>query len=133
MAKHLTDKQKKQIIANYVECQNYSQVARKYNISRNTVKAVVMSDKKIADKCQQKKEQNSVDILEYMESQKKQVCSLLDSYLSAMQDSSKIKRAGVLQLATALGIVIDKYTTTAQNDQALKKLDEVMDKIGCVI
>lgn len=133
MAKHLTDKQKKQIIANYVECQNYSQVARKYNISRNTVKAVVMSDKKIADKCQQKKEQNSVDILEYMESQKKQVCSLLDSYLSAMQDSSKIKRAGVLQLATALGIVIDKYTATAQNDQALKKLDEVMDKIGGVI
>ena len=50
-----------------------------------------------------------------------------------MRDPAKIKRAGVVQLATALGIVIDKYTMTAKNEQAMQKLDEVMEKIGGVI
>ena len=34
------------------------------------------------------------------------------------------------QLATALGIIVDKYTATAQNEQALQKLDALMDKVG---
>ena len=58
---------------------------------------------------------------------------MLDEYLAAMRDPAKIKRAGVVQLATALGIVIDKYTMTAKNEQAMQKLDEVMEKIGGVI
>ena len=68
-----------------------------------------------------------------MESQKADVIKVLDEYITAMRDPVKIKRAGVVQLATALGIVIDKYTMTAKNEQALQKLDEVMDKIGGVL
>ena len=33
MAKHLTDREKKKIIADYAECGNYSQVARKHKVS----------------------------------------------------------------------------------------------------
>ena len=68
-----------------------------------------------------------------METQKIQVCGLLDKYLEALGNEEKINRSNVLQLATTMGIIIDKYTATVRNEQALKKLDEMLDKIGGVI
>lgn len=133
MAARLTDKQKKKIIADYVELGSYNAVAKIHGVSRQTVKNIVSTDAGIGQKLQQKKEQNTADILSHMESQKADVIKVLDKYITAMRDPVKIKRAGVVQLATALGIVIDKYTMTAKNEQALQKLDEVMDKIGGVI
>lgn len=133
MAARLTDKQKKKIIADYVELGSYNAVAKIHGVSRQTVKNIVSTDAEIGQKLQQKKEQNTADILSHMESQKADVIKVLDEYITAMRDPMKIKRAGVVQLATALGIVIDKYTMTAKNEQALQKLDEVMDKIGGVL
>lgn len=133
MAARLTDKQKKKIIADYVELGSYNAVAKIHGVSRQTVKNIVSTDAEIGQKLQQKKEQNTADILSHMESQKADVIKVLDEYITAMRDPVKIKRAGVVQLATALGIVIDKYTMTAKNEQALQKLDEVMDKIGGVL
>ncbi len=129
----LTDKTRKRIIADYVTCGNYSEVARKYGVARNTVKAIVAKDGETAEKCRRKKEQNTADILSHMEMQKNVVCGLLDKFLAAMADDDKIRRAGIQQLATALGIIVDKYTATAQNEQALQKLDALMDKVGGVI
>ena len=43
--KKLTDKKKKLIIADYIECGNYSEVARKHNVSDTTVRKLVKSDK----------------------------------------------------------------------------------------
>ena len=133
MAARLTDKQKKKIIADYVELGSYNAVAKIHGVSRQTVKNIVSTDAEIGQKLQQKKEQNTADILSHLESQKADVIKVLDEYITAMRDPMKIKRAGVVQLATALGIVIDKYTMTAKNEQALQKLDEVMDKIGGVL
>lgn len=56
MAKHLTDREKKKIIADYAECGNYSQVARKHKVSFDTVKRVVISDPETVKKAEQKKE-----------------------------------------------------------------------------
>lgn len=133
MAARLTDKQKKKIVADYLELGSYNAAARKNGVSNHTVKRIVLETPEISKKVQQKKEQNTADVLSHMESQKDEVIKVLDEYLAAMRDPAKIKRAGVVQLATALGIVIDKYTMTAKNEQALQKLDEVMDKIGGVI
>ena len=133
MAARLTDKQKKKIVADYLELGSYNAVAKKNGVSNHTVKRIVLETPEISKKVQQKKEQNTADVLSHMESQKDEVIKVLDEYLAAMRDPAKIKRAGVVQLATALGIVIDKYTITAKNEQALQKLDEIMDKIGGVI
>ncbi len=133
MAKRLTDKQKKRIIADYVELGSYNAVAKKHHIADSTVKRVVMKDGDTQRKAEQKKAENTADILAFMDGQKDKVCSLLDKYLDAMGDRQKIDRAGIQQLATAMAIVIDKYAVTAQNEQAIKKLDELMDKVGGVI
>ena len=52
----LTDKQKKQIIADYVDCNNYSEVARKHKISDTTVRKIVKTDEDFFTKLEKKKE-----------------------------------------------------------------------------
>ena len=110
MAKHLTDRQKKRIIADYAALENYSAVARKYKVSVDTVKRVVLRDPKTAEKTRQKRDENTADILEYMEKQKDDVCNLIGLYVKALQDPDRLKRASVQSIATSLGIIIDKFT-----------------------
>ncbi len=107
----LTDKEKKQILAHYVETQNYSETARLTGVSRATVQRVVKNMPNVSEKVHQKNEQNTKDVLGYMQTQKETVCKLITTYLAAMLDPEKIKKANVVQLATALGILIDKCTT----------------------
>lgn len=55
MAARLTDKQKKKIIADYVELGSYNAVAKLHGVSRQTVKNVVTDDAEIGQLLQQKK------------------------------------------------------------------------------
>ena len=109
MASHLTDRQKKKIIADYVELGSYNATAKKNGVSRNTVKHIVMGDSESAIKCQQKKEQNTLDMLAYMESHKKQAQGVLDKYLTALANPDKIEAAKLSEVATAMGILMDKF------------------------
>lgn len=122
MAKRLTSRQKKQIIADYIEMENYSAVARKYGISRNAVKAIVLADTETADKCQRKKEQDTADILAYMETKKQKVNQIIDKYLDALLDEEKIAKAQPHQLTTALGTLIDKFTANSTPQQDVHPL-----------
>ena len=74
MAARLTDKKKKKIIADYMELGSYAATARKHKVSDRTVKAVVLADPETARKYEQKKEQNTTDILAHMEKRKRDVC-----------------------------------------------------------
>ena len=105
----LTDKQHKKIIALYAECQNYSQVARKFGVSVNTIKRHVNGDPKAAKIVNEKKEQNTQDILAYMESQKNLVCQIIGLGLEALAKPDKFTDASPSQITTALGTIIDKW------------------------
>lgn len=113
MAKHLTDRQKKKIIADYAECGVYAQVARKHKVSLDTVKRTVLNDPETAEKTRQKKEQNTADILAFMDGKKQDVCDIIALYLQHLQDPEKLRRASVQSIATSLGIIIDKFTQDA--------------------
>lgn len=131
----LNDELKKKIIADYIECENYSAVARKYNISRQTVANVVNGDKEFSEKLHQKKEENKKNVIEYMGDKGCEVCSLIDVYLAELASEDKIKRASLIQIATALGIVIDKFTVEKSQKSAediiADKLNEVFGGRGC--
>ena len=58
MAARLTDKQKKKIIADYVEIGSYNAVAKKHGVSDTTVKRIVSTDFEMLEKVEQKKEEN---------------------------------------------------------------------------
>ena len=50
MAKHLTDREKKKIIADYVELESYNAVAKKHNVSATTVKNTVLKNNESVNK-----------------------------------------------------------------------------------
>ena len=54
MAARLTDKQKKKIIADYVECGSYNATAKKNGVTHQTVRRVVNESAEITKKVQQK-------------------------------------------------------------------------------
>lgn len=109
MAARLTDRQKKKIIADYVELGSYNAVAKKYKIADSTVKRIVLSDGEMQKKAEQKKEQNTADILAHMETKKAVVNKVIDRYLEALLDEDKISRATTSQITTALGTLLDKW------------------------
>ena len=45
-----------------------------------------------------------------MESKKTDVCEILDKLLEAVKDEERIAKTPMNQLATTLGILIDKFT-----------------------
>lgn len=128
MAKHLTDKQKKKIIADYIECENYSAVARKYKVAPNTIRRICKSNHETAKKVRQKKEDNTRNILEHLEEKRADVCELIDLVLEEMKNPEKIKRTGLQALATSLGIVIDKFTAQIQPKTEIHPMIEAIAK-----
>lgn len=117
MAARLTDKQKKEIIADYVESGSYRATAKKFGVSDNTVKKICNENAQIAQKCAEKREQNTADILDYMESRKEQAKDVLDAYIEALKKPEKIEMAKLSEIATAMGIVIDKFINNPMKHQ----------------
>lgn len=108
--KKLTDKKKKLIIADYIECGNYSEVARKHNISDTTVRKLVKSDKTSSKKIEQKKEENTQDVLAYMDSLKDRKKTIVDKLLKAIENKADNldNFTNIKDVASAYGIIIDK-------------------------
>lgn len=108
----LTDKQRKQIIADYVELGSYAAVAKKHGIADTTVKRAVEQDHQTLRIADQKKESNTADILAHMDAKKDTVNEIIDKALNVLNDEVKLSRSSPMQIATMLGIVIDKFTGT---------------------
>lgn len=116
MAKHLTDAKKKKIIADYVGCGNYSEVARKHKVSKDTVRRL-SNRTDIVKKAQEKKEQNTRDMLEYLDQKRDTAFKFIDKAFEEMCKEEKIEKTSIINLATAIGIVIDKYSNANINKQ----------------
>ena len=147
----LTDKQKKEIIASYVECENYSEVARRFNVSDMTVKRLVEKpeNKDVLEKVEQKREENTQEVLEEMKKRNKTKVELIDKIFKAM--NGKLENVdmftNIKDLATAYGIIMDKELRIRElnlkeqeikenknnNKDTLNKLDEVLKNIGGVV
>lgn len=120
MAARLTDRKKKKIVADYLELGSYSAVAKRNGVSHHTVKRVVDETPGIAEKIQGKKDENTADILQYMEDQKETVTDIIRLYLEELKKPERISKASVQSLAVSLGIVIDKFTGTPNEVEKLR-------------
>lgn len=138
MAK-LTDKQKKKIIADYVETQNYSEVARMNGISDKTVKRIIDNENNIdvVEKVEQKKQENTQSTIEYMQTQHESKKRILDKILKAIEEKADNVDmfTNIKDLATAYGIILDKElkvlelkNRTIENNE-ITKLDELLKEI----
>ena len=125
MAARLTDKKKKKIVADYLETQSINATAKKNNVSWGTVRSVLDGMGEIEEKLEQKKEQNTVDILAYMESKKGIVCEILEKGLAALNSPEKLAEASPSQITTALGTLIDKWAIISGGTSDNGKEDEL--------
>ena len=137
MAKRLTDRQRKKIIADYVELGSYNAVAKKHKVAASTVKRLCEKMPEMQQKAKHKKEQNTADILAHMDSKKDDVNRVIDRYLAALLDEERIAKATPAQLTTAMGTLIDKFTAirpmsgenTVEDDPLTKALMEEAERM----
>ena len=133
MAK-LTDLEKQQIIADYIETQNYSEVAKKYNRSVETIRNVVKDDEDVGKKLKQKKEENTQSTIEYMQTQHESKKRILDKILKAIEEKADNidMFTNIKDLATAYGIILDKELKVLElnkkndNNEDLEKVKDIM-------
>lgn len=131
MAARLTDKQKKKIVADYLETQSVNTAAKMNGVSWDSAKKAIDEAGDIASKLEQKKDENTADILAYMESKRQEVCGIIDIGLSVLPDKIRDARTAS-EVTTALGTLIDKFTAngrgigdTREKDALSKSLEEM--------
>ena len=102
MAK-LSDRQRKQIIAEYVNGGiSQRQLAEKYGVSRQAI-AKLLSTEKSSQKLRNKKEENTRSMLEFLDEQKSTAQSLMQKLLMASEED--IKKASLRDKMGALKIL----------------------------
>ena len=144
-----TDKEKKEIIAYYAECQNYSETGRRFNISDNAVRKIVVNNENSSKILEQKRQENTEDVLQAMKKRSKKKIEIVDKIFEAMD--GKLENidmfTNIKDLATAYGIIMDKELKVVEldlkkqeienkkndNKDTLDKLDEVLKNIGGVV
>lgn len=114
MANRLTDRQRKKIVADYLELGSYNAVAKLNGVSKDSVRRIVQNCEGFDQKAQQKKAENTADILAYMESQRGLVCEIIGKGLAVLNDEEKLREATPAQITTALGTLIDKWAPKGQ-------------------
>lgn len=96
------------------------------------MRRVVEESHGITENLKKKKEENTADILAYMESQRKVVCEIIGKGLEALNSPEKLAEATPSQITTAIGTLIDKWTAisggpadTAKEDDLSRSLREL--------
>lgn len=136
MAARLTDRQKKKIVADYVNTQSVNAAAKMNGVSWDTVKRLLEKSEGLERKLEEKNRENTADILAYMESQKTIVCEIIEKGLAALNDPEKLAQATPSQITTALGTLIDKWALisgspadTAKEDDLSRSLREMAEEL----
>ena len=137
----LTDKQKKKIVADYIESQNYKQTGIKNKVDTETVRRIVKADKDFAKKSEQKKERDTKDILEYMDTIKEKQKRIIDLSLQALEE--KLAKpdmfTNVKDIATVYGVIFDKalkykeiQIKSKENEETGKQNGVITELIGAL-
>ena len=108
MAK-LSDRQRKQIIAEYVEGDgkvSQQKLADKYHVSRQAI-SLILNSEKSCEKLRNKKEENTLSMLEYLDSRKNAAQALMEKILLLSEED--IAKANLRDKMGALKILADVF------------------------
>lgn len=128
MANRLTDRQRKKIVADYLELGSYNAVAKLNGVSKDSVRRIVQNCEGFDQKAQQKKAENTADILAYMESRRGLVCEIIGKGLAVLNDEEKLREATPAQITTALGTLIDKWAAVSGSAASESREDDPITK-----
>ena len=143
MGARLTDKKKKKILADYINNSNLRETARMNNVAPDTVRRIVLKNKDYEEfkrKSTEKKEENTRDILKYMDSIYEKQKNIIDLSLSALE--KKLQNpdmfTNVKDIATVYGVIFDKalkykeiqIKSQGTKEDELDKVKELLNKIN---
>lgn len=141
MGKRLTDKKKKKILADYINNSNLRETARINNVAPDTVRRIVLKNKDNEDfkrKSTEKKEENTKDILKYMDSIYEKQKNIIDLSLSALE--KKLQNpdmfTNVKDIATVYGVIFDKalkYKEIQLKDKDNSNTQEINNGINNIV
>ena len=129
----LTDKQKKKIIADYVDNGNYSETARLNNTTDTTVRTIIKENKNITlKKMEQKKEENTQDMLQYLESKKEDKKRVIELCFKALEDklASPDMFASVRDIAMVYGVIVDKDLKIKEIEATQNNVEDINKNIS---
>ena len=129
----LTDKQKKKIIADYMENGNYRETARINSVAVDTVRRIILKNKNNQDfvkKSTEKKEENTKDILQYMDKIAEKQKKIIDLSLDVLEEklSNPDLFTNIRDVAIVYGTIFDK--ALKYKEMKLKQLELEKDKNG---
>ena len=134
--KIFTDKQKKKIIADYITTRNYSETARINKVDERTVRRIIKGQDDIEMKklAEQKKKDDTKDILEYMNSIKEKQKRIIDLSLQALEDKLENPDmfTNVKDIATVYGVIFDKALKYKEIQIKSKENEETEKKNGVI-
>ncbi len=93
----LTDRQRKKIIAEYVAGDgkvSQQQLAEMYGVSRQAI-SLILNDEKTCEKLRNKKKENELSMLAFLEDRAGKAQSLIDKILETLPKDFEIGRAHV--------------------------------------
>lgn len=100
----LTDKQRKQIIAEYIAGDgkvSQQQLAEKYGVSRQAI-SLILNDEKACENLRNKKKENELSMLAFLDDRAAKAQSLIDKILETLPDdfekASMRDKAGLLKI-----------------------------------
>lgn len=134
----LTDKQKKKIIADYIETQNYSETGRRNNVADVTVKDIITKNPEALKNLEQKREEDTKDILDYMNNitkGQKKVISLSLEVITEMLEN-RDKRLTGRDIAMIYGVIFDKalkYKEIQLKDKNNSNTEEINNGINNIV
>lgn len=115
MAKKLTNAEKEAILAYYAMCGNKSETARQFGVTEGAVRWLIEKNPDFAILYEQKAAEQSKSVIQHLAEQGDKVNSIISKILNHLDDDKKLDAAAASQLATTMGILVDKYV----------KLDEI--------
>lgn len=131
MARHLTDLERQKIVADYIQCENFCETARRNGVCDNTVRKIVAETSGIEEKLEQKRAENAKTVERYMAENAERVCSIIDSGLALIQE--RLAECTPVQAATIMGILIDKHRGTSGTHQVeMSKGMSLSDKLEAI-
>lgn len=104
----IKDKTRKAIIADRACGESIRAIAKKYAVSTTSVQRIIRESPELTQLVTQKKEENTADILAYMEAQKNRVCEIIDISLEVLPDKIRSAKTAA-DVTTAMGTVISKW------------------------
>lgn len=112
--KKLSDLERKKIVADSASGLSNVDVAKMNNVSEGTVRNVLKSSAEFARLYEQKKEENTRDVVQQLYDRSNKVLQIVENGLESLLDPEKFNRASAQSIATTIGILIDKYTGLSQ-------------------